>query len=292
MSAAASKLEIESPSASLSALPDDEISAEEQAVLEKLAGMHPPGQSGEILAIDLDDVLSETNEAVAAWHNEVYNSNMDLTTFYYYYYWKNPFWGTVKATFDKVKAFYATDRIFQAKPVPGAREGIETLRELGYRLIIVTARSPDTRENSWNWVERHFPGAFESIVCTGQFKEDLKNDAHTHEVVTKLTKAQVCADLKARLLIDDSAENAIQCATASPATAVLLFGDNAWNQRLSGPGDACDAMSFDIRLQCEGGKEFWKEEKLEIPAGAPLHRVKDWSEVVRWIKKARSEGIM
>lgn len=49
-------------------------------------------------------------------------------------------------------------------------------------------------------------------------------------------------------------------------------------------------MTFDIRLKAAGGKEFWKEETLEVPEGAPLHRVKDWAEVVRWIRNRREEG--
>lgn len=108
------------------------------------------------------------------------------------------------------------------------------------------------------------------------------------------------------MLIDDSAENAIQCSTALSPTRVLLFGDYEWNKRISGPGDGesnfrvfrtllivnqgADEMSFDRRLAGAGGREFWKEETLEIPEGVPLERVKDWSEVVRWVKAARNEG--
>ena len=61
-------------------------------------------------------------------------------------------------TFDKVKEFYMTDLIYQAKPVPGAKEGVQTLRELGYRLVIVTARAEDHADESWKWVDQHFPG--------------------------------------------------------------------------------------------------------------------------------------
>jgi hypothetical protein len=101
---------------------------------------------------------------------------------------------------------------------------------------------------------------------------------------------QVCADLNAQLLIDDSAENAIHCASAASPTRVLLFGDYEWNKRLSGHGDARDDMSFDRRLKAEGGREFWKEETVPVPEGTPLWRVKDWGEVVRWVRRARSEG--
>ncbi|KAJ7178807.1 hypothetical protein C8R43DRAFT_942408 [Mycena crocata] len=49
-----------------------------------------------------------------------------------------------------------------------------------------------------------------------------------------------------------------------------------------------DEMSFDRRLAAGGGRGFWKEEALVIPEGVPpRERVKDWSEVARWVKAAR-----
>lgn len=48
-------------------------------------------------------------------------------------------------------------RIYTAAPVPGAREGIQALRDMGYRLIIVTARLRTAHQDSWEWVDRHFP---------------------------------------------------------------------------------------------------------------------------------------
>ncbi|TFK36813.1 hypothetical protein BDQ12DRAFT_685924 [Crucibulum laeve] len=299
MSIAASKLELESPSIErsdpLSTLPtqerqdgDSEQQPEKEA-LERLTVLSPPSTAGAVIAIDLDDVLCQTNEIVAEWHNQKFGTQMNLSHFYYYYYWKNPFWGTPKVTFDKVKEFYSTDMIYRTKPVPGAREGVQTLRDMGYRLIIVTARAEDHADESWQWVNKHFPGIFDSVICTGQFKDAIKTG---HEIVTKLSKAQVCNDLGAKLLIDDSAENAIQVVTATKPTPVLLFGNYPWNQRISGSQDARDEMSFDIRFEASGGHEFWKDETIPVPDGAPLLRVKDWSEVVRWVHKARNDGKM
>lgn len=65
----------------------------------------------------------------------------------------------------KVDEFYQTDRLFTTSPVPGAREGIQALRDMGYRLIIVTARKEDYEDESWKWVEQHFPGLC-SFPCT------------------------------------------------------------------------------------------------------------------------------
>ncbi|KAF8649756.1 hypothetical protein AX16_005523 [Volvariella volvacea WC 439] len=288
MSYAASKLELESPRLSATTPGgDEEIPEQEHVALKELLTISPPTQQGPVIAIDLDDVLSQTNHKVAEWHNQKYGTNMDISHFYYYYYWKNPFWGTPNETFTKVQDFYAEDHIFQADPVVGAREGVQTLRNMGFKLIIVTARGENVQERSWKWVNDHFPGIFDSVICTGQFKDAHKRG---HEVVTRLSKAQVCNDLGAQLLIDDSAENSIQCATADPPVKVLLFGDYEWNKRISGHGDATDEMAFDNRLKANGGKEFWKEETLDIPDGVPLWRVKDWGEVIRWVRQAISDG--
>ncbi|KAE9383661.1 hypothetical protein BT96DRAFT_1027113 [Gymnopus androsaceus JB14] len=281
MSIAASDIELDHPEESMN--PTNEVSDPHLAQsLDVLASASPPGASGPVIA-----VLTQTNAAVAKWHNETYGTKMTLNDFYYFYYWKNPYWGSLETTHAKVRDFYASMRLFDAAPVPGAREGVQTLRDLGFKLVIVTARGSDIKEDSWKWVEKWFPGLFDSIICTGQFK-DAASDAHA--VVTKLSKAQVCADLKARLLIDDSSENALQVSTASPPTHVLLFGQYEWNKRFSTHSDAVEAMAYDTRLQIEGGREFWKYERFEdhVPEGAPLQRVKDWSEVIRWVKAAQA----
>lgn len=82
----------------------------------------------------------------------------------------------------------------------------------------------------------------------------------------------------------------LKCVTATKPTPVLLFGNYEWNQRVSGAGDMCDEMSFDIRFKACGGKEFWKEEALTLPEGAPVWRMKDWNEVIRWVREAKTEG--
>lgn len=76
----------------------------------------------------------------------------------------------------------------------------------------------------------------------------------------------------------------MQCITASPAVPVLLFGEYEWNKRLSSSEDTNDEMSYEVRLAACGGQRFWESEQLEIPAGAPLWRVKNWAETVRYVQ--------
>lgn len=66
MSAAGSRLRLESPTPELSEFkgPQEDDETPEHEALERLTAISPPS-SGPIIAIDLDDVLSQTNQAVA-----------------------------------------------------------------------------------------------------------------------------------------------------------------------------------------------------------------------------------
>ncbi|KAL6299660.1 hypothetical protein BKA93DRAFT_805631 [Sparassis latifolia] len=231
-----------------------------------------------VIAVDLDDVLSQTNRVVAEWHNDTYGSNMTLAHFYYYYYWKNPFWGAPEETFRKVEEFYRTTRLDEAPPVEGALESLKKLIGRGFQLVVVTARQQREMERSMRWLQRHYPGIFETMICTGQSQETLADE---HEALTKLSKAQVCHKLGAKFIVDDSIENAHKCARANPPVPVLLFGDNSWNQREAKFGDMKDELSFDEKLELEGGREFWRDDLATIPEG--ITRVKNWHAVVQWV---------
>ena len=105
-----------------------------------------------------------------------------------------------------MKEYYKTDRIDNALPIPDALDGVKKIKEMGFKLVVVTARSDEDRERSLIWIDRHFPGMlrlsrdptaimlrpsgiFETVICTGQSQEKIF--AKGHEVVTKLTKADV-----------------------------------------------------------------------------------------------------
>ena len=74
---------------------------------------------------------------------------------------QNPGWGTIATTAEKVKEFYDTDDLQHAVPVPGSLDALNRLREMGYNLIIVTARSflpARELESTIIWVDKHFDG--------------------------------------------------------------------------------------------------------------------------------------
>ncbi|EIW86468.1 hypothetical protein CONPUDRAFT_86438 [Coniophora puteana RWD-64-598 SS2] len=298
----------DSLSATLSPVEDAQTSVS-SSQMSKLRDLVAP-EDGPVIAVDLDDVLSQTNEVVSQWHNEAFGSKVTLDNFYYYYYWKNPYWGTPLETHTKVRDFYTTGRIFDAIPVPGAKEGVMALRNMGYRLVVVTARGNDWHTSSWAWVEKHFPGLFHSLICTGQFANSGPKQANGSVfTATKLSKADVCIDLGAKVLIDDSIENALSCArhkpmqessqnTLGPPT-VLLFGAYQWNSRISSQStDEREDMAYDSRVERTGGTSFLDEDQaaaqLELDdvnfGKTRICRVKDWSAVVKWIRAESDAG--
>ncbi|KAI6136881.1 hypothetical protein F5141DRAFT_1077284, partial [Pisolithus sp. B1] len=228
------------------------------------------GDGGPILAVDLDDVLSQTNLTICKWHNDNYGTpdEMNFSNFYYYYYWKNPFWGSPSVTHGKVREFYQTNWIEQVPPVPGAKEGVAALRQMGYRLVIVTARNKEVEHASWKWC----------IICTGQFANAQKAvlDGTYKDPPTKLSKAQICVDIGARLLIDDS--HVVESSGTVTPPHVLLFGSYEWNKRLSRRSEERDDMMYARRMEVEGDnqEELRKANSNKIR----VKRVQNWNEVI------------
>lgn len=101
---------------------------------------------------------------------------------------------------------------------------------------------------------------------------------------------QVCLKLGAKLLIDDSLENALKCVNHPQPTPTLLFGDNAWNQRAVSYKNIGNELSFEERLKRENGRKFWEDEVVNIPEHLPLTRVPDWEGIIAWVEAALSEG--
>ena len=81
------------------------------------------------------------------------------------------------------------------------------------------------------------------------------------------------------LLIDDSLETALAFGR-NANRPVLLFGDYEWNQRV----DVGDPWTFDDRFALEDGKEWWKDDTIQLRGEDRIWRARNWEEVLRWLK--------
>lgn len=99
----------------------------------------------------------------------------------------------------------------------------------------------------------------------------------------------------ALLLIDDSAENALEASRASPPVKVLLFGRYPWNEVLLRPEevDEVDGMKY-VDWQERGLMDEVEERRRrrQEEAWLPDHveRVGDWDEVVLWLERWERDG--
>lgn len=105
-------------------------------------------------------------------------------------------------------------------------------------------------------------------------------------------RLQVAHSIPAMLLIDDSIENALDCATATPPVPVLLFGAYPWNRHVSRQDTPEDMLAHAERvargIDSEAAERLGEEmargwtgesEGQELPAC--VRRVRGWEEVVR-----------
>ncbi|KAG8940780.1 hypothetical protein FRC04_005049 [Tulasnella sp. 424] len=239
---------------------------------------------GPLIAVDMDDVLAMTNANVVEWHNRNHGSDMTLNDCHYYHYWKNAHWGTREETLNKLSVYHRSDDFRNLKPVPYAAEGLAGLKSLGFRLVIITARSHEYADVTHAWIEENLPGVFEDVICTAMFAKGSPDAAEENPWAGK-SKVEVIKSLGAVLLIDDALENAIICAAAG--IHVLLFGDYPWSKRHSRLLTPHDLMSREQRIQA-GDDKYWEREVVtELPPG--IRRVGGWQDVIEWVKEEGKE---
>jgi len=178
-----------------------------------------------IIAVDIDDVVADTTEALRVVANKI--DGVDLSSQDYLV--DGEYWGY----YERVWANHRVDHLVSfnllhddmavdqnhVQIIPGAKEAITKLHET-FKVVAVTSRSVEWIEKTKGWVNNNFPGVFEDII----FVHHDENDGRT--------KGDACLDVGAQWLIDDNFEHC-QSALEKGVTA-LLFGDYGWNRRYHG----------------------------------------------------------
>ena len=116
------------------------------------------------LAIDIDEVLSETNqyilELLAVEHGiflEYHNLN--------HHWFPNisgfPFDGPT--TIQLFREFLSRPASLDISPVSRAFDGLQQLQLAGIRLIALTARHQSIESSTKSWLSKNFPNIFEDV---------------------------------------------------------------------------------------------------------------------------------
>ncbi|KAK3845250.1 MAG: hypothetical protein J3R72DRAFT_397065 [Linnemannia gamsii] len=207
-----------------------------------------------VIAVDLDEVLARTTLAIADFHNDTYGTSLTMDDFISYDYTK--IWGgTREESIAKWRLFFDSPYFLKVEPVEGSLETLKLLKSRRFSLVIVTARQQFVADLTKKFVDRHFPGIFESIYFANHFLTE-------QEKLTFVSKPKsvICRDVHAQLLIDDSLENALEVSKAGiPVLLFDLHGKYKWNQL---------------------------EEGQQLPD--KVTRVKSWKDVQAWFPRPRS----
>ncbi|MDD5084283.1 MAG: hypothetical protein PHT88_05155 [Candidatus Moranbacteria bacterium] len=168
------------------------------------------------IGIDLDDVLCDYATAFVKYHNDTYSTTLTKADI-----WSYNFWDVLNISREeavkRVYAFGRSSKMMDIDPVPGAKRAVDSLLARNHELSLITARDADFSDITHHWLARHFPGVFSDIHFVN----------HYSTTTAPRSKGDVCREIGASMMIDDSFDNAISCHGVC-GSGVLLF-DAPWN---------------------------------------------------------------
>lgn len=175
-----------------------------------------------VIAVDCDDVLLPSSEAIVAYYNREYGTNVHVDNFYE----RDPGQWNVESldeVYERIRLYFISDAFpAEVKPFDDAIEAIDRLAAR-HELHLVTGRGPAVEAVTQAMVDAYFPGRFLSLEHTGAF---LQADG----TMGRRTKGEVCQAIGADILIDDNLDHARSVLDAG-VSSVLLYGDYAWTKK-------------------------------------------------------------
>ncbi|MEK6905956.1 MAG: hypothetical protein AABX24_06145 [Nanoarchaeota archaeon] len=169
------------------------------------------------IGVDIDEVLAELMDSYFQYHNQKYNTNVQKKDMFSYSF-SDVFGGTEEENRLKVLDFFKSEQFHNLKLVNGALDTIKQLAQ-EHRLCVITARPHVIRQETEQWLQRHFPNCFQSINLTNQW----------HGVGEKQLKSSIGKKQKIDLMIDDSLSHAMDCASQGIYVLLVDFG-YPWNR--------------------------------------------------------------
>lgn len=178
-----------------------------------------------IIAVDIDDVIVDTNEAVRVWSNEMTGKNLVIEDFFV----DADYWGYYEHIWEKhdIAHLQLTDfldklTIDQSRMdiLPGAQFGLQELAKR-FQLVFITSRNPSMEKATRQWLEQHLSHDFELLFAKA---------GHHSYGFEALSKGEIATKLGASLLIDDSVEH-VKSALDHGVEAIL-FGNYGWQREI------------------------------------------------------------
>eukprot|EP00744_Colponema_vietnamica_P017938 GILI01025271.1.p1 GENE.GILI01025271.1~~GILI01025271.1.p1 ORF type:complete len:220 (+),score=75.12 GILI01025271.1:62-721(+) len=202
-----------------------------------------------VLAVDLDEVLGQFVPALVEYHNLKYGSTLQLADFHSYSF--HEVWGgTAEESTAKMLEFFASEQFKNLKLLPGAFEGLSTLNQY-FDIYLVTSRQHFLEDITREWIGANFPGLFKGLLFGN----------HWGTTGAKRLKSEMCTDISAVAIIDDSFKYALDC--APHLKKVVLFD---WENQY-----------------------MWSKQEPDSLLPSNVSRVHHWSDVVAQLLELHKE---
>lgn len=173
-----------------------------------------------IIAVDLDDVLSDSASEFIAWSNKSWGYNLTLEDYDEHL---AKMWQVDEDEAERrIQAYHDAEVSARYRHNQDATKVLTKLSK-SYTLIITTSRNQRLEALTSAWLKKHFGDIFTGIRFAGIWDktENLKDRVH-------LTKATLCQEIGASYLIDDQPKHCR--AAAEVGVTSILFGDYPWNR--------------------------------------------------------------
>ncbi|HMH30906.1 MAG TPA: hypothetical protein VK534_00330 [Methylomirabilota bacterium] len=169
----------------------------------------------ETIAVDIDEVLFPFAVNFTEFHNREYGTRTALKDIKTYHF-QHDFGITMEEAVSRVYEFsgLSHDHI---EPLEASQEAILDLSE-DYDLALVTARSPRFEASTKKWISRHYGDIFAGATFID----------YSPAMEKPLKKIDICREIGAVALIDDSLGHVSECAEVG--IAGVLHGNYPWNQ--------------------------------------------------------------
>lgn len=170
-----------------------------------------------VIALDIDDVLINFNESLRKFHNARYGTSyerIDIVSFELSGLWKC----TRSEMVRRVMEHYHSKEHEAIEVIDGVPDVLLRYKKK-FTYVCITARPESVRAHTLPILERYFPKLIKSAHFLGHLE---LGSAHCK------SKAEVCHEIGAMLLVEDSLHNA---EVAAHAGVRVLLIDTPWNQQ-------------------------------------------------------------
>ena len=175
-----------------------------------------------MVALDLDDLIYPFMQSVVPWASQHLNKTLHVDDFFTFNF-EEVWGGTREESLAMMEKFF-DEMTEHPAPIEGAVDAITKLSQ-EFDLSVITSRTDAMRDSTLDWIELHFSGTFIEVHLTNNYVLDDRP--------SKRRKVEVCKEIEAIALVDDSFINVSEA--AAEGIAGILFGDFAWNRNVQLP---------------------------------------------------------